>query len=408
MKRTKPGNIIKKFFKNFFFSVLTVAIVYLISDYINSAEIPLKPDQVFNLSCLKAKDLVVQELDYEGNLWATRGLLIYMLDKESERFERIARVPTGFSLMWLNNFTFVRHLLLRHECVELVISKRGDICAFAAGHVWYKKSDEKKFRKSLKLPNYGIGIGRGIMNVGILSTNDSLILLGEYFRNEEKNNVVIYRSFNSGMNWDSAHIFKPGVVRHIHAVQRDPYSNHVWVCAGDEDHESRIGWSDNQLNTINIIGSGSQVWRACQLVFTEDSVLWGTDSGNSGELSGIYCWDKTSNKLKKIFGIDGAIFYATRLSDGTIIFSLEREGMASEIDDITKFYLLDATGEITTINCGTWKYNKPGIRFAPARLRIQRNQGSKFLAVTCLNLQEVDNSDLIIIQEDILLSKNSK
>jgi hypothetical protein len=117
MKRTKPGNIIKKFTKNFFFSVLTVAIVYLISDYINSAEIPLKPDQVFNLSCLKAKDLVVQELDYEGNLWATRGLLIYMLDKESERFERIARVPTGFSLMWLNNFTFVRHLLLRHECV---------------------------------------------------------------------------------------------------------------------------------------------------------------------------------------------------------------------------------------------------------------------------------------------------
>ncbi|NLD45925.1 MAG: hypothetical protein GX660_01830 [Clostridiaceae bacterium] len=408
MKRAKPGIIIKKTFKYFIFGLLSAALVYLISDYINSAEIPLKPDRVFNLSCTKAKDLVVQELDYDGNLWATRGLLIYKLDKESERFKRIARVPTGFSLMWLNNFTCVRHLLLRHECVELVISKKGDICAYAAGHVRYKKNDEKKFKKSLKLPNYGIGIGRGIMNAGILSSNDSLIFLGEYFRNEEKNNVVIYRSCNYGMNWDSAHVFKPGVVRHIHAVQRDPYSNHIWVCAGDEDHESRIGWSDDQLNTINIIGSGSQVWRVCQLVFTENSVLWGTDSGNSVELSGIYYWDKASNKLKKIFNIDGAIFYGTRLSDGTIIFSLEREGIASEIDDITKLYLLDATGEITTINCGTWKYNKPGIRFAPARLRIQRNQGSKFLAVTCLNLQEIDNSDLIIIQEDILMSKNSK
>jgi len=113
--------------------IVVTTIVYLFIDYRGPEKIPLNNDIAFGFPCLRAKDLVVQEYDKDGNLWATRGMKIYQLKKNDNKFIRIAHVPTGFSIYWLRNFSIIRKLTIRPECVEMVPTNTGDLCAISAG-----------------------------------------------------------------------------------------------------------------------------------------------------------------------------------------------------------------------------------------------------------------------------------
>lgn len=382
--------------------IIVPLILYFIYDYYGPSKVYLRQDIVFGMSCTRAKHLIVQEYDNNGNLWATRGMIIYKLINGDNKFVRVAQVPTGLSVLWLYNFTIVRKLSLRPECMEIVIDKTENICAFSAGSLWYRLNDSQKFRKSMKLSHYGHGIGRGMLSNGIFGVNN-ITFFGEYFDNSEKTNVRIYKSLNKGKTWEVAYEFAAGQTRHIHALMSDPYSGRVWVCTGDKDNESMIGWSDNYFQIVNLVVQGNQVGRSVVLVFTEHAVYWGTDTGIAN-LAGIYRWDKKSNELLKLTKLNASMFYGTRLAKGTIVMSSEVEGSRLEIDEKTRLFIINDTEKISTLVCGTWNIKKKGYRFSPARLRFQRNQGSNSLAITCLNQKEISNGDLIIISEDVLTS----
>ena len=131
--------------------IAVILAIYLILDYQGPSAINLKPDKAFGFSCLRAKDLVVQEYGKNGDLWATRGMIVYKLSGNDNKFKRVAHVPTGFSIFWLRNFSILRRLTIRPECVEMVVNEKGEICALSAGRIWFLTSPKKKFRKTLKL-----------------------------------------------------------------------------------------------------------------------------------------------------------------------------------------------------------------------------------------------------------------
>lgn len=383
-------------------AILVLTIIYLVLDFLGPARIFLRKDYVFGMPCERAKDLIVQEYDNEGNLWATRGMVIYILRRGDNYFSRVAHAPTGPSVFWLYNFSIFRKFSLRPECMEIVTGKSGTICAFSGGSMWYRPENTKKFKQTMKLSHYGIGVGRGMLSNGIFS-KDNTIFFGEYFDNPDKTSVRIYKSPDNGLNWEIAHEFFAGQIRHIHSLYSDPYSDKLWICTGDLDNESIIGWSgDNYMRFLPIV-QGSQVARAIALVFTEDSVFWGTDTG-SGDHSGIYRWYKETKKIVKLQKISAAMFYGTRLAGGTIVMSSEIEGSRLESDDKTRLFIINNNGDTATIECGSWNLVKKGFRFSPARLRLQRYQGSNSLAVTCLNQREISNGSLIIISEEVLIS----
>jgi hypothetical protein len=267
--------------------IVIVLAMYLLIDYVGDRRITLRIDKSFGFVCFRAKDLIVQEFDEAGNLWATRGLLLYKLENGGHEFHKIARIPTGNSVFWLNNFSLFRRLTLRPECAEITIAQNGSICSFSCGKMWIGKKSEGRLKRTLSLKHFGRKIGRGIMSTGLLKINNNSFYFGEYFSNPERTNVDIYKYCPSNNSWEAAYEFQAGQIRHVHALQRDPYSGRLWICTGDEDNEAMIGWSDNYYKTIEPIGRGSQIWRACQLVFTEEAVYWGTDTG-SIDLAGIY------------------------------------------------------------------------------------------------------------------------
>jgi len=383
-----------------FLVVLLSGLIYFIFDYLGAASISIHPGKKFGLDCLISKDLIVQEFDNDGNLWATRGLIIYCLKRGDARFKKAFHLSVGFSIFWLNNFTFIRKYLLRPECIEMTISDKGHFCAFTSGSIFNKLSDENKFRKTFNLPNFGVGIGRGIMSTGLSKLNDEDFVLGEYFNNPERTAVKIYRYKNATKDWYPVYEFPPGKIRHVHSLQKDPYTGKSWICTGDELQEPMIGWSDDNFKSINVIGQGSQKWRCCQLVFTEDAVYWGADTGIV-EFGGIYRWDKKTAEVKQLHKIAGAVFFATRLANGSIVMSTDREGFPNEKDEKTRLLILDNEDKLMPIECGSWKYRKKGIRFNFAKLRLQRNQGSHLLAVSCLNQKEISDGDLLIFSEKV-------
>ena len=382
-------------------AIFIVLVAYLAWDYRGPIEIPLQPDKAFGLPCLRADDLLVQGNDTDGHLWATRGMVAYRLRKSDSKFIRQYHIPTGFSIFWFRNFSIVRRVTLRPECVELLPMSDGEACAMSAGRMWYRPVHGKDFEETLILPHYGISSGQGVRNDGLVRLNDGTILLGEYFRNKDRTNIHIYASKDNGRNWQVAFDFQPGQIRHVHAIQQDPYTEKAWICTGDKDRESIVAWSRDGAKTLNPIGQGSQIWRVCQLAFTKDALFWGADTG--AEVSGIYRWDRTTHRLTKLIDVQGCMFYATRLAGGTIVMSTNREGANNEKDDKTRLWISTDGKSVASIVCGTWGGRSTlASKRKYAKLRFQRDQGSDYLYMTCLNQKEYNDGNLIVISEKIL------
>jgi hypothetical protein len=112
---------------------------------------------------------------------------------------------------------------------------------------------------------------RGILPSG-LCYSDGTIYLGEYIFDESRS-PRIFISEDLGQSWQTELVLDG--IRHVHAVQVDPYTGDIWITTGDRDSEAMIGRIvDGQLD---VIGTGSQLWRAVELVFTPEYILWGTD-----------------------------------------------------------------------------------------------------------------------------------
>ncbi len=372
--------------------------VYLINDFYGPNEIILKKKMVFGFEGQCASELIVQDYDKDHNLYATRGMVLYKLPNGGDRFQRVAKIPTGFSLFWLRNFSLFRKLTLRPECVEVVVKSSGHLVAMSAGKMWALTPSGSDFIPTMDLIHYGKG-DQGIFENGILSKNDSTVFFGEYFRNNDREEVKVYGSFNAGRDWKVQHAFKPGEIRHIHALLKDPYEDKLWICTGDDNGEPRIAWTVDDYKTIHPIGHGSQMWRATQLVFEKDYIYWGADTYEK-DFAGIYRWHRKTQKVEKLSDVvDGAVFYATQLKNGTIIMNTSREGGKNEKDERTKMYVVNNAGDVKTKKMGTWE-KKSGFWFKYAKLRIPRSQGGPSLAITCLMQKEFANAELILIPEE--------
>jgi hypothetical protein len=376
---------------------------YLVNDFYGPGEILLTKKNAFGFEALCASELIVQDYDRDENLYATRGMILYKLPKGGDRFKKVAQIPTGFNLYWLRNFSLFRKLTLRPECVEVVVKPSGNIVAMSAGKMWALNTAGTDFTSTLDLTHYGKG-DQGIFENGILSKNDSTVFFGEYFRNEQRDQVRIYGSYNAGKNWDVRYTFKPGEIRHIHALMKDPYEDKLWICTGDDNGEPRIAWTDDDYKTIHPIGQGSQMWRATQLIFDKEYIYWGADTYEK-DYAGIYRWHRQTRKVEKISDVDGAMFHATKLKNGTIIMNTSREGGANEKDEKTRMFVVSDNGDVQSKEMGTWE-RKSGFWFKYAKLRTARGQGASSLALTCLMQEEFPNAELIIIPQEQLTEEN--
>jgi hypothetical protein len=141
------------------------------------------------------------------------------------------------------------------------------------------------------------------------------LYFGEYFMNPSRVPVRIHCLRPSGTTTEIAYEFPAGQIRHVHGIHRDPFhATRLWVTVGDENGECYLYWSDDEFDTIHRIGDGSQLWRAVGLMFSDDAVLWGTDSPH--RTNHFVAMDRASGELRVGQKVEGTIWYAGRTCDG--------------------------------------------------------------------------------------------
>lgn len=131
------------------------------------------------------------------------------------------------------------------------------------------------------------------------------LFFGEYRNNSERSPVHIYGSNDGGMTWHTVWVFSS--IRHVHGVYHDPYTDHIWITTGDEDHESGIWVTKDYFNTVERVVTGTQQTRAIQLLFNEDFVYFGSDTPK--ERNWIYRLNRLTRVVDQIQEVDGSIFY---------------------------------------------------------------------------------------------------
>lgn len=111
--------------------------------------------------------------------------------------------------------------------------------------------------------------------MGVLPTSvcvhGARVYLAEYTLGDEPARILV--SDDRGESW-STFLATPDF-RHFHGLFHDPHSGRLWGCTGDTNAASTIGvFVDGEYVPL---GGGSQRWRAVEVAFTPEYVLWGMD-----------------------------------------------------------------------------------------------------------------------------------
>jgi hypothetical protein len=106
-------------------------------------------------------------------------------------------------------------------------------------------------------------------------------------------------------------------IRHIHGIFFDPFEELFWMTTGDLDSECFI-WKSKDLSSFEKVIGGSQKYRAVHLIFTENSIYYGSDSPS--EKNYLYRLDRSNLKTTIITQVGGSVFYGYK-TQNRIYFS---------------------------------------------------------------------------------------
>ena len=154
--------------------------------------------------------------------------------------------------------------------------------------------------------------------------HDGTLFVGEYPLAHDVT-PRIFRSPDLGRSWS---VIELPDVRHVHAVQSDPFDGDVWVTTGDADAECSIGRLRG--DGVEPIGGGSQRWRAVEPAFTPSAVLWGMDCAY--ERNRIFRLDRdqlgnNEPEPQVVHTVDNSVFYSAVVpGDGTTTVAFSTVG----------------------------------------------------------------------------------
>lgn len=162
-----------------------------------------------------------------------------------------------------------------------------------------------------------------ITHIKDLEGFSNTLVFGEYFSNESKGKVKIYsRDIDLESNWEIVYEFPDNSIRHIHGVVSDKQNNRVIILTGDSNSETGIYFTKDNFKTLNVLYSGEQKYRTCNMFFIRDILVFFTDAPS--EQNYAYYGNTDGSSIKRLKDIDGPVIYSTIFQD-KIYFSTSVE-----------------------------------------------------------------------------------
>lgn len=214
---------------------------------------------------------------HDGRLFATRGVDLYVSDGH-RGFTARGRLPSppldgaGLRTRLLTNRPWravTATVVGAVPTVNVWPLTRTHLLGTVGPFVVASADGGRHWVRTRRLPS-----SSGPMGVlpSAVAHRDGTTYLGEYPLDTAATPRVL-KSTDRGRTWSVATALSDA--RHVHSVQFDPYTDDCWVTTGDTDAAARIGRL--QGDGIDVVGGGSQEWRAVELAFTPSAVLWGMD-----------------------------------------------------------------------------------------------------------------------------------
>lgn len=268
---------------------------------------------------------------HAGNtVWASRGYKIVISRDAGQTWSLVTMIPSNPIWRLLFRFEPVSRLLrLGVRCYTQIDPE--SFVAFANSEVFYWRAG-----MTCPLRTGKVRHGFGPLLQGCCNDDAGNCYYGEYWSNAERREVYVWRWRREWDSWRVFYRFPEGAVRHVHAVQFDPFSERVWVTTGDRDHESLIGYFEGTLENpeLTVVSSGDQSARAVSLLFTREFVYWGSDAGrDTRETSNhIYRWSRASREIERVATVGAPAYYSTVDDQERLYVSTGVEGSPSERD----------------------------------------------------------------------------
>jgi hypothetical protein len=169
---------------------------------------------------------------------------------------------------------------------------------------------------------------RGTRPLHITLTPSRRVYWGEYFDNREREEVHIYASDDRGQNWQVAHTFPAGSVRHVHNIVYDRWGDCLWILTGDEGAECKVLRASCDLRSVDVVLAGNQQARAVAAIPTQDALYLATDTPY--EQNHIYRLDRSA-RLERVGDLNSSSIYGCQ-AGGALFFSTMVEPSAVNND----------------------------------------------------------------------------
>lgn len=167
-----------------------------------------------------------------------------------------------------------------------------------------------RFNKVSKIFEKCCNIERGSRPMNLCQATDGTIYYGEYCYNPECKPMRIFQSKDNGDTWSIAYTFGNGEINHIHGIFNDPYTGRLWVATGDDDKACIFGYTEDGFKTLIKQYEGTQQYRVCVPLFTEDEIIFATDS--QYEQNYIRSINRKTGEVTNIQPIQGSGIYAVQ------------------------------------------------------------------------------------------------
>jgi hypothetical protein len=147
-----------------------------------------------------------------------------------------------------------------------------------------------------------------VLRGGLAVSPGGTIWFGEYWNNASRGPMSIYRWDPDSTRPEVAHVFERGAIYHVHSVSWDPYRQGMVCLTGDRTGECRMMLTRDEFATLDVIGAGSEDWRAVSVVSLPDGWLYGTDAEFDANV--IAHVDAETGRRRIVGHVDGPVYYS--------------------------------------------------------------------------------------------------
>ena len=234
---------------------------------------------------------------HQNVYYAAKGYKIYKSSDAGETWEFDGRVEDG-KYELIANASRLLTRLLRTEITHLLILKDGSRVAIGKKGIFVARKGDNTYKKTFN-------VTRGTRPLNMCEDGNGVLYFGEYFSNPDREEVHIFKSTDSGITWNVCHTFPKNSIRHMHGIFYDKYEDLVWFATGDLDGECIIGHTDDGFESVTVFKEGGQKYRAVQLLFFKDFIIYGTDT--EYEKNYIYRIDRKDGQEHCLQELQGSV-----------------------------------------------------------------------------------------------------